>query len=253
MIKQLIKKNIQKFGYDIIQNKPCMINNKKIETTAELNILDILIQLELFKNQHFNFVQVGANDGQQSDPLYEIIKKHEISGILLEPVPNIFEKLKYNYASSNLVKNKKIILENIALTPEGDSGDILFYKFCDTHQDDNNNLSGYSTTDKDKLINIRESLGIDNQIDEIKVNYESVPFFLKKRGLNNINLLVLDAEGMDIDILMAFLKCENFPNIIYMEILDQSCDKIMKAVNQLIENGYRIGGDQSDLIAYRKF
>lgn len=252
MFKKLIKENVQKFGYDIIQNKPCMTNFKKVKTNAELNVLEVLVHLELCKNDHFNFVQVGANDGQKSDPLYEIIKKYEISGIMLEPIPETFERLKFTYANSSLVKKKKLILENIALTPEGDSGDISFYEFSEITQDDKDHLSGYSTTDKNKLIGIKESLGIDNQICEIKVDYESVPFFLNKRGLNNISLLVLDAEGMDIDILMSFLKCKNFPNIIYMEILDQSCDKIMKTINELIDNGYRIGGDQSDLIAYRE-
>jgi FkbM family methyltransferase len=252
MIKKLLKKSIQKFGYDIIQKKLCMADFKKIKTNAELNTLEVLVQLELCENDHFNFIHVGANDGQKSDPLYEIIKKYEISGILLEPVPETFERLRSNYANSSLVKKKKLILENIALTPEGDSGDISFYEFCDITPDDKDNLSGYSTTDKNKLIGIRESLGVDNQIREIKVDYESVPFFLNKRGLNNISLLVLDAEGMDIDILMSFLKCKNFPNIIYMEILDQSCDRIMETVNELIDSGYRIGGDQSDLIAYRE-
>ena len=252
MIKKLIKRNIQKIGYDIIQNKPCMTNFKKIKTNAELNVLEILVHLELCQNDNFNFVQVGANDGQKSDPLYEIINKYEISGILLEPVPETFERLTFNYANSSLIKNKKIILENIALIPEGDSGDISFYEFCDISPDDKDHLSGYSTTEKNKLIDIRESLGIDNQINEIKVDCESVPFFLNKRGLNNISLLVLDAEGMDIDILMSFLKCKNLPNIIYMEILDQHCDRIMEVVHELIDYGYRIGGDQSDLIAYKE-
>ncbi len=252
MIKKLIKKNIQKFGYDIIQSKPCMINLKRVKTNADLNVLEALVCLELCKNDHFNFVQVGANDGKKSDPLYEIIKKYEMSGIMLEPIPETFKRLRYNYANSSLIKNNKLILENIALTPEGDSGDILFYKFCDITQEDEGDLLGYSTTDKSKLTDIRKSLGIDNQISEIKVGCESVPFFLNKRSLNNISLLVLDAEGMDIDILMSFLKYKNLPNIIYMEILGQSCDKIMQAVNELIDNGYKIGGDQSDLIAYRE-
>ena len=68
MIKKLIKRNIQKIGYDIIQNKPCMTNFKKIKTNAELNVLEILVHLELCQNDNFNFVQVGANDGQKSDP-----------------------------------------------------------------------------------------------------------------------------------------------------------------------------------------
>jgi FkbM family methyltransferase len=252
MIKRLVKNVFKAIGYDIVKRKKCMRNYKVVETNAQINMLDVMVSLELLRSRDFNFLQVGANDGKQSDPLNEIINKHNISGILLEPVPATFERLKANYLEKDDVIREKVILENLALIPEGDSGDMPFYQFADFAEDDKYNLSGYSTTDKKKLVDIRNSLKIDNAIVEIKVKYESVTYFLNKRNLTNISLLVLDAEGMDIPILLSFLNDKNHPKIIYMEILDQPCAIIMQLVNRLIEVGYRIGGDQSDLIAYRE-
>ncbi len=44
------------------------------------------------------FILVGANEGISTDDvLSEIVRKHNWKGLLIEPVPGIFEKLKFNY------------------------------------------------------------------------------------------------------------------------------------------------------------
>src|SRR5688500_19325979 len=51
----------------------------------------------LYRNMDFFFVQIGSNDGKTGDPLYEYIKECKWKGILVEPVPYLFEKLKQTY------------------------------------------------------------------------------------------------------------------------------------------------------------
>ena len=251
MIKNIIKKILYFLGYDLVKIKSCMENTKKFKLENPLNLLEILVQLEISKTMNFNFLQVGANDGVKSDPLNKIIKKYDISGILLEPNPDTFEILENNYEKVNSLKKHRLVLENIALVPGGRYGKMSFYKFSNLDEQDNNDLSGFTTADKNKLINIKKTLKVNNEISEIKVDFESVSFFLKKRNLLNLNLLVLDAEGMDIDILTSFFYNKNHPKIIYMEILDEPCNRISTLINELENNGYKVGGDQSDLIAYR--
>lgn len=251
MIKNIIKKILNFLGYDLIKIKLCMENTKKFKLQNPLNFLEVLVQLEISKTKKFNFLQVGANDGVKSDPLNKIIRKYDISGILLEPIPEIFEILENNSKKFNSLKKQKLVLENIALVPEGTYGKMSFYKFSNLNGQDNHNLSGFTTANKKKLLSIKNALRINNEISEIKVDFESVPFFLKKRSLLNLNLLVLDAEGMDIDLLMSFLNNKNYPKIIHMEILDEPCKRILTVINELEKNGYKVGGDQSDLIAYR--
>src|SRR6266700_5808911 len=58
------------------------------------------------------FVQIGANDGMHGDPLRSLILKHASwGGILVEPVPYAFERLKKNYAGRS-----NLHFENVAVS-----------------------------------------------------------------------------------------------------------------------------------------
>jgi FkbM family methyltransferase len=63
------------------------------------------------RGEKLNFIQVGANDGKYVDPLRGYIFKYPWHGILIEPQPDIFAKLRENYA---VIKNR-LIFENIAI------------------------------------------------------------------------------------------------------------------------------------------
>lgn len=63
-------------------------------------------------NRGFKFIQVGGNDGLSFDSLFEKIVERVSNGIILEPSPKYFEKLKINYS-----KYPNIILLNKAIHP----------------------------------------------------------------------------------------------------------------------------------------
>lgn len=46
---------------------------------------------------NIKFIQIGSNDGMHGDPVCEYIKRDGWQGILVGPVPYLFEKLKKNY------------------------------------------------------------------------------------------------------------------------------------------------------------
>jgi hypothetical protein len=57
------------------------------------------------------FVQIGSNDGSRGDPLYAAVRRHgHWRGILVEPVPFVFERLKNNYDN-----DPRLIFENVAI------------------------------------------------------------------------------------------------------------------------------------------
>src|SRR5690348_13962179 len=58
------------------------------------------------------FIQIGSNEGVMStDPLCALILKEHWQGVLIEPVPRIFEKLKENYAGC-----PQLHFENVAIS-----------------------------------------------------------------------------------------------------------------------------------------
>ena len=45
------------------------------------------------------FIQVGSNDATHNDPLRRFILERGWRGLMIEPVPHVFERLKRNYAN----------------------------------------------------------------------------------------------------------------------------------------------------------
>jgi len=45
----------------------------------------------------FFFVNIGASDGVIADPIYPFMQSHHPTGIAVEPVPYVMERLKQNY------------------------------------------------------------------------------------------------------------------------------------------------------------
>ena len=67
----------------------------------------------------FFVIQVGANDGVHADPINKYIINFNWSGVLIEPQPEIFERLKENYKTK-----KNIFFENSAVTDKSGYGDM---------------------------------------------------------------------------------------------------------------------------------
>src|SRR5271163_1768231 len=62
--------------------------------------------------QEVIFIQIGSNEGPMpTDPLSSLIKNKNWKGVLIEPVPKIFKKLKRNYAGRT-----GLHFENVAIS-----------------------------------------------------------------------------------------------------------------------------------------
>lgn len=56
-------------------------------------------------------MQIGANDGMLDDPVRKSIVSLSLPALLVEPLPNLFEKLTANYAGQRDVR-----LDNVAVS-----------------------------------------------------------------------------------------------------------------------------------------
>ena len=74
----------------------------------------------LIGNRPAILVQIGSNDGKTGDPLYPLFQKHAAwKGLLVEPIPYIFNKLEANYPDRS-----RFQLANVAI---GENGELPFY------------------------------------------------------------------------------------------------------------------------------
>lgn len=81
----------------------------------------IITRYNNLKKEDLFFVQIGANDGKSGDPLYEFIINNNWKGILIEPMPDVFEQLKENFSFAS----GRLIFENSAISDTG--GEFTIY------------------------------------------------------------------------------------------------------------------------------
>src|SRR5262245_62092092 len=76
------------------------------------------------KRKQVSFIEVGAGDGKSFDPLYHFAVKNDWSGLLIEPHPELFARLRENYiACSN------VTFENVAISDKFEVRDLHYCAF----------------------------------------------------------------------------------------------------------------------------
>jgi FkbM family methyltransferase len=155
-----------------------------------------LIKQSKNANRPFYFIQIGACDGKTGDPFFPLATKYNLSGILVEPVPYLFERLKANYKN-----NSKVFFENVAI---GDPKQGLkFFRLPENPELPvwHNQLGSFK---KEIILKHRFAIpDIENLIIEEAVEVISFEDLLKKYHLKFISLLYIDTEGSDSDIIEA--------------------------------------------------
>ena len=248
MLIKILKQIIEKFGFLMLRRRSLFVNQwvPMIPESNNLNLLDFLIKAELDNGWH-GLIQIGANDGINSDPFRQFIIKYKLESILIEPNVVVFDKLKNNYK-----QYQNVVLENSAITNDEFAPlKVPFFELKSTLSHDNNDYSGFSTLDERIIKNVKK-LCPNTYIDKYLVNCLSVAGLLDKYKIAKLSALVIDAEGLDIVLCKEFFKKNISPAIIYIEILHQQEKDIKGLIDMLILNDYLIGGTISDLIAYRK-
>src|SRR6266481_6003650 len=88
-------------GYWISWWPPALLANPQSRLSFDLEF--VIAHLMLQKKDLF-FIQIGANDGVSNDPLYKFVIEYGWAGILVEPLPQVFEVLRRNYADKPNLK-----------------------------------------------------------------------------------------------------------------------------------------------------
>lgn len=145
------------------------------------------------------FVEIGANDGIKHDHLRPYILSSAWRGVMVEPVPYLFERLQANYAGID-----RIAFENVAIADR--DGDLPFYYVVDASQDERESLpewyDGIGSFSREKLLAHGKDIpDIADRIvaEDVKaVTFESL---CRRQGQSEVNLVLIDAEGYDAEIL----------------------------------------------------
>ncbi|WP_417522066.1 FkbM family methyltransferase [Marinobacter sp.] len=249
-MKQLVTKFIKRHPrlYDFVNNKRT--------THGELG--EWLNSLEKFGP--INFIQVGASDGLRWDPLRKHIVKNKWRGVLVEPLPLVYELLKKNY--DYFSKNDNLQFVNAAISHQT-GGTLKFWscskKFLEGMDIDQQLFwLRMSSVDENFIAGKIETITNKPVTNDCIVNFNTPILTISeivKCYLNGTSpdLIFIDAEGHDDSVIYGISFELYKPRWIVFESTALGLDRSRKLLDFLTEKGYFVKVMGSDTLAYLEF
>jgi FkbM family methyltransferase len=192
------------------------------------------------------FLQIGAHDGKTDDKLYRLIQRHGWRGVLLEPVPYLFERLVTNYAG-----NPRLKFENSALASS--DGTTTFYRLRQTDDPMPHWYDQLGTMNRDVILRHgREIPDIENYLIEERVACISYETLLRKYDISKVDLILIDTEGSDLEVLRQIDFKRHRPQLLIYEHKHLSSSNAGAAVDLLASQDYRVFGCGDNNVAVPK-
>lgn len=175
----------------------------------------LAVMLEAFARAYpeARFVQIGSNDGMMEDPLRDSILKYRWQGVMVEPVPQLFERLRSNY-----VGRAGLSFENVAVSSA--EGMLPFYRIADPSGVASLPVwaPGLGSFSREVLLSHRNRIpGIENYIVESQVPVVRFDTLCRRNGVQGIDLLHIDTEGHDYEILESIDLARLLPRVVVYE------------------------------------
>lgn len=229
-----MKNQLKAFIRRFFRNKGYLIaKHPRVDYTV-LSIFDVLVLLMMrSQGTALRFVQVGANDGVYGDSISRYAFKYPWQGILVEPQPDIFAKLVENYRSAPA----KSYFENCAIADKS-CREITLWRQKPAAE------GSFDST-------IASARRRGEGMEAIQVPCMTLSELLDKHGWTQVNILLIDTEGLDFEVLKSLELSRCTPGIIQFEHGHLSPLEIDQAVALLQANAYHIlyGGTQFDTLA----
>jgi len=252
-------KDMFRFHYNKLVGNKLKDHSSKLPTEYEIALL--LSNLYSDWNEGVNFIQVGACDGEfvaSNDPIQKLLtKSNHWNGVMMEPVPFLFEKLETAVHKHVPNWQERVHLMNAALSDH--NGPQPFYivneKFALEKPDETHALK-YQIGSFDKnhivkhLIKLHRRGELKEEVDAyIKTIYvegktpdkvvEDFETSGKMHRDAKVDLLLIDAEGYDLMVLKSFMAISHIrPLIIYYENLHLKEPEKEEAEKLLQSYGY---------------
>jgi FkbM family methyltransferase len=194
----------------------------------------------------FFFVQVGACDGVSFDFLYDFVVAHQLRGIAVEPLPDLYRELKVNYAAHPSVLPLNVGLHRTAK-------EMKMYRISSEAKDLPSWVKGIASMDPEhhKLYNVPSEHVITETVPCI--SWEE---FVSQNRITRIDYLQLDTEGYDYEILEMLDFTRLRPAVIKFEhdvpTRHMNAKLLANCISRFIEHDYHVLTMPHDAIAYSR-
>lgn len=220
---------------------PAMLKYRAFELSLNL---DMVLSHYRVEHPKVRYLQVGACDGIMGDPIYPLIERHALQGILIEPQKDAFERLKTNYAC---FPNFHFV--NAAIADHDGCANLFRIRPGARGPEW---LHGIASFDRNVLMSRAHMVpNLESMIETEQARCLTFETLFKEIGIDNVDLLQVDAEGFDAEILRLFDIPARKPAIVRFEHSHLSIADHEKSIGLLVTQGYRVAASGSDTLAYR--
>lgn len=141
------------------------------------------------------FAEIGANDGESYDHLRPHIRSRNWRGVMVEPVPYVFERLRANYGDI-----AGIALENAAIAEH--DGELPFWHLPETEDAAGSGVPDWyhalgSLSREAVLANADMVPGLEDRLVSTPVRCLTLASLFERHGLDRLDLIAVDTEGHD--------------------------------------------------------
>ena len=201
---------------------------------------DKFLNNSIFKGyMHGIFVDVGAHDGKTLNNTLFFEETYNWTGLNIEPIPNVYEKLKNN--------RPKCINLNFAISNSDNA--MKDFMINTGHAE---MLSGLvDNYDNRHLLRIHnEALEHSCKMSVVKVLTRTLESVFLENNISNVNFLSIDTEGAEFDVIKSINFNKVFIDVICFE--NNYIDTYEPIVEYLENNGYFLFELHADIYMIHK-
>lgn len=213
---------------------------------SELSIsLDMIIAHYRVNHPQVRYLQIGAFDGISGDPIYPLIEKHGLRGILIEPQLDAFERLKANYSRFDPAA---FVFVNAAIADHDGTASLYRIKPEAAGPEWLHQIASF---DRDVVLSHSHVVpNLESLIETEEVRCITFATLFKETGIQRVDMLQVDAEGYDDEILRLFEIPSRRPSIIRFEHKHLDPADYGQLVGLLVNLGYRFAICEESTLAY---
>ena len=228
--------------YSILKSISESISNKQI---SNYGIIHKLIDSLSESNKNIFFLQIGSNDGVTGDPIHQFVIRNKWSGILVEPVEYVFDRLVNNYRGQN-----KLIFENVAISDKNEKKDFWYLK--KTEDDLPFYYDQLGSFYKSVVMKHRKSIpNIETFLVKKQITCIPLPELLRKHNVQKIDLIHIDTEGYDFEVIRQ-IDFDTFDPLIILFEHKHLCESdLNKCLGRLFNKGYSLIQEGGNTIAFK--
>jgi FkbM family methyltransferase len=209
------------------------------------SVLDYVVSECITQEPRFYFVQIGAHDGARNDPIYHLVLKYKLHGLLVEPLPDFFQELQKNYHHQ-----PQLTFANCAISTR--DGFMSIFRFKRNAPVPAEFFHGLARTDRVYIVKRAKQNGLECYVEEVKVPCLTFSTLINEHSITHVTLLQIDTEGHDYEVLKSVMASHIRPEFINYEWSEITARERYLCKQMLIDNGYKFIDVGADVLCKRE-